>query len=90
MDDGEAIILDYSINSIGARWIRDELREVSSGLWLGKASNGMRGIVAVWRIVVVRFVEVPSTGSNVSWSTVNSEIAGVEPLSGREAGARWR
>ncbi len=37
MDEGEAIILDYSTTSIVARWIRDEIREVSSGLWLGKA-----------------------------------------------------
>lgn len=36
MDDHEAIILDYSTTSFVARWIRDEIREVAPGLWLGK------------------------------------------------------
>lgn len=36
MDGGEATIIDYSRTSIVARWIRDEVREVSPGLWLGK------------------------------------------------------
>lgn len=32
----QAIVLDYSKTSLVARWIRDEIREVSPGLWLGK------------------------------------------------------
>lgn len=36
MDDDEAIVLDYSTTSFVARWIRDEIREVAPGLWLGK------------------------------------------------------
>lgn len=36
MDLGEATILDYSRSSMVARWIRDEIREVSPGVWLGK------------------------------------------------------
>jgi hypothetical protein len=32
----EAIVLDYSRTSLVARWIRDEIREVAPGLWLGK------------------------------------------------------
>jgi cytochrome P450 len=31
-----AIVLDYSRTSLVARWIRDEIREVGPGLWLGK------------------------------------------------------
>src|SRR5699024_10097505 len=36
--DGRAcIVLDYSETSLVARWVRDELRPVAPGLWLGKA-----------------------------------------------------
>jgi hypothetical protein len=34
-DGKECIVLDYSQTSIVAQWIRDEIREVSSGLYLG-------------------------------------------------------
>lgn len=34
-DGKPAIILDYSKTSLVARWIRDEIREVSPGLYLG-------------------------------------------------------
>lgn len=34
-DGKECIILDYSKTSLVARWIRDEIREVSPGLYLG-------------------------------------------------------
>jgi hypothetical protein len=34
-DDKEAIILDYSKTSLVAQWIRDEIREVSPGVYLG-------------------------------------------------------
>jgi hypothetical protein len=34
-DDDEAIILDYSKTSLIAQWIRDEIREVSPGVYLG-------------------------------------------------------
>ena len=36
MDDKPAIILDYSETSFVAKMIRDEIREVAPGLWLGK------------------------------------------------------
>jgi hypothetical protein len=36
MDDKPAIILDYSKTSFVAKMIRDEIREVATGLWLGK------------------------------------------------------
>jgi hypothetical protein len=35
LDEKECIILDYSQTSIVAQWIRDEIREVSPGLYLG-------------------------------------------------------
>lgn len=35
MDGSECIDLDYSKTSFVARWIRDEIREVSPGLFLG-------------------------------------------------------
>lgn len=34
-DGAEAIILDYSKTSLVAQWIRDEIREVSPGTYLG-------------------------------------------------------
>jgi len=36
MDDDQATIIDYSETSLVARFVRDEIREVSPGLWLGK------------------------------------------------------
>jgi hypothetical protein len=35
LDEKECIVLDYSQTSIVAQWIRDEIREVSPGLYLG-------------------------------------------------------
>ncbi len=37
LDEGEAIVADYSETSFLARKIRDEIREVAPGLYLGKA-----------------------------------------------------
>src|SRR5512144_1955670 len=34
-DGGECIVLDYSETSLIAHWIRDEIREVAPGLYLG-------------------------------------------------------
>ena len=35
-DDEECIILDYSKTSFIASWVRDEIREISRGVYLGK------------------------------------------------------
>ena len=35
VDGSECIVLDYSKTSLVARWIRDEIREVAPGVWLG-------------------------------------------------------
>jgi hypothetical protein len=35
LDEKEAIVLDYSETSLVAKWIRDEIREVSPGVYLG-------------------------------------------------------
>ena len=35
LDDNETIVLDYSKTSLIAHWIRDEIREISPGLYLG-------------------------------------------------------
>jgi len=35
LDEKECIVLDYSHTSVVAQWIRDEIREVSPGLYLG-------------------------------------------------------
>jgi hypothetical protein len=37
LDGRESIILDYSRTSVLARWVRDEIREVSPGVYLGFA-----------------------------------------------------
>ena len=35
LDQKECIVLDYSQTSIVAQWVRDEIREVSPGVYLG-------------------------------------------------------
>jgi hypothetical protein len=46
-DERPAIVLDYSRTSLIARWVRDEIREVDPGLYLG--------IAYVWRLRTVYF-----------------------------------
>ena len=36
LDGKECIVLDYSDTSVVAQWIRDEIRQVGPGLYLGK------------------------------------------------------
>lgn len=36
LDGAECIVLDYSETSLVAQWIRDEIRQVAPGLYLGK------------------------------------------------------
>lgn len=36
LDGKECIVLDYSDTSLVAHWIRDEIREISPGIYLGK------------------------------------------------------
>ena len=43
-DGSECIVLDYSKTSLIARWIRDEIREVSPGRFLGIVFWGKRKI----------------------------------------------
>jgi hypothetical protein len=35
LDAGECIVLDYSETSVVAHWVRDEIREVAPGIYLG-------------------------------------------------------
>src|SRR5437762_13709432 len=35
-DSSECIVLDYSETSFVARWVRDEIREIAPGVYLGK------------------------------------------------------
>jgi hypothetical protein len=36
LDGKECIVLDYSETSLVARWIRDEIRQIGPGMYLGK------------------------------------------------------
>ena len=36
LDNKECIVLDYSDTSVIAQWIRDEIRQIEPGLYLGK------------------------------------------------------
>ncbi|MPY90217.1 MAG: hypothetical protein GEU99_20115 [Luteitalea sp.] len=36
LDDQECIVLDYSDTSLLAQWVRDEIRQIEPGLYLGK------------------------------------------------------
>ncbi|HSR41814.1 MAG TPA: hypothetical protein VLL48_06575, partial [Longimicrobiales bacterium] len=43
--DGPAIILDYSKSSLVARKIRDEIREVGPGVYLGQVYWGRKRLI---------------------------------------------
>lgn len=43
--EGDAIILDYSRTSFVARFIRDEMREVGPGVYLGKVFMGRKHVL---------------------------------------------
>ena len=45
MDGKETIVIDYAATSLLARKIRDEIREVEPGVWLGKVWWGKRCIL---------------------------------------------
>ena len=45
LDDKECIVLDYSETSLLAHWIRDEIREVAPGLYLGKVYWGKKRLI---------------------------------------------
>jgi len=45
LDGKECIVLDYSDTSLIARWIRDEIREISPGVYLGKVYWGRRRLI---------------------------------------------
>ena len=45
LDGKECIVLDYSETSLLAHWIRDEIREVAPGLYLGKVYWGKKRLI---------------------------------------------
>ena len=45
LDEKETIVLDYSKTSLVAHWIRDEIREVAPGLYLGKVWWGRKRLI---------------------------------------------
>lgn len=45
LDGKECIVIDYSQTSVVARKVRDEIREVSSGLYLGKVYWGRKRLI---------------------------------------------
>ena len=45
LDGKECIVLDYSDTSLVARWIRDEIREISPGVYLGKVYWGKQRLI---------------------------------------------
>jgi hypothetical protein len=44
-DDKECIVIDYSKTSLIAKWIRDEIREVSPGIYLGLVYWGEKKLI---------------------------------------------
>lgn len=44
-DQNECIVLDYSKTSLLAKWIRDEIREVSPGIYLGIVFWGKKKLI---------------------------------------------
>jgi hypothetical protein len=45
LDGKECIVLDYSDTSLVAHWVRDEIREVACGLYLGKVYLGKKRLI---------------------------------------------
>jgi hypothetical protein len=45
LDGKECIVLDYSETSLLAHWIRDEIREIAPGLYLGKVYWGKKRLI---------------------------------------------
>jgi hypothetical protein len=45
LDGKECIVLDYSDTSLLAQWIRDEIREISPGVYLGKVYWGKQRLI---------------------------------------------
>lgn len=45
LDGKECIVLDYSDTSLLAQWIRDEIREISPGVYLGKVYWGRQRLI---------------------------------------------
>jgi hypothetical protein len=45
LDNKECIVLDYSETSLVAHWIRDEIREVAPGVYLGKVYLGRKRLI---------------------------------------------
>lgn len=44
-DNKECIVLDYSETSLVARWIRDEIRLIQPGLYLGRVYWGKKALI---------------------------------------------
>jgi hypothetical protein len=45
LDGKECIVLDYSDTSLLAQWIRDEIREIDPGVYLGKVYWGKQRLI---------------------------------------------
>jgi hypothetical protein len=45
LDGKECIVLDYSDTSLLAHWIRDEIREIEPGVYLGKVYWGKQRLI---------------------------------------------
>jgi hypothetical protein len=45
LDDKECIVLDYSETSLVAQWIRDEIRQIGPGFYLGKVYWGKTRLI---------------------------------------------
>jgi hypothetical protein len=45
LDGKECIVLDYSDTSLVAHWIRDEIREIAPGTYLGKVYWGKQRLI---------------------------------------------
>src|SRR5438309_1167601 len=45
LDQKECIVLDYSKTSLVAKWIRDEIREVAPGIYLGLVYLGNKKLI---------------------------------------------
>ena len=75
LDQKECIVLDYSETSLIAHWIRDEIREVADGLYLG---------VAFWRRTRIMYfslgTEPSEQGTAPRRASATNPIRPIPPL----------
>jgi len=79
MDQKQTIVIDYSTTSFFAKSIRDEIRQVEPGLYLGKVWWGKTRVLDF--ALTTKITLIPSTASDTKTTTASNKITGTESTS---------